>query len=114
MKTISYTEARRELKRAMLQVNEDHAPLLITNQNGAPAVLMSLEDYHSWEETEHLLRNPENAKRLKSAIAQLEAGKGRRRRLLSSGPTQPGKTTSGSRNSGRRSMSALTASSKKS
>ena len=80
--------------RAITQVNEDHAPLLITRQKGAPAVLMSLEDFHAWEETAYLLRSPENARRLESAIKQLEAGKGRRRNLLSPGPTKPGKTTS--------------------
>lgn len=114
MKTISYTEARRELKKAMTDVNEDHAPILITNQNGAPAVLMSLEDYHSWEETAYLMRSPENARRLKSAIAQLEAGKGRRRKLLSPGLTKPGKTTSGSRATSPRSTPGSTVSSKKS
>lgn len=114
MKTISYTAARRELRRAMMQVNEDHAPLLITNQNGASAVLMSLEDFHSWEETEYLTRDPENARRLKNAIAQLEAGKGRRRSLLSSGPTKPGKIIPGSRKTSRRSKNASTGSSKKS
>lgn len=38
--------------------------------------MISLQDYESLEETAYLLRNPKNAKRIASAIAQLEAGKG--------------------------------------
>jgi antitoxin YefM len=38
---------------------------------------MSLEDYESLEETAHLLRSPENARRLMASIDQLEKGKGR-------------------------------------
>jgi antitoxin YefM len=114
MKSITYTAARNQLAKAITQVNEDHAQLLITRQKGAPAVLMSLEDFHSWEETAYLLRSPENARRLESAIKQLEAGKGRRRNLLSPGPTKPGKTTSGSRSTTPRSIGGSTASSKRS
>ena len=103
MRSITYTAARNQLANVIALVNEDHAPLLITRQKGAPAVLMSLEDFHSWEETAYLLRSPENARRLKSAIAQLEAGKGHRLSLLSSGPTKHEPITSGSRSTSRRS-----------
>jgi hypothetical protein len=34
---------------------------------------MSLEDYHSLEETAYLLRSPNNAQRLLESIAELEA-----------------------------------------
>jgi antitoxin YefM len=55
---------------------------LITTRNGEQAVVMpSLEDYQSLEETAYLLRNPANAKRLLSAISQLNTGKGVERKL---------------------------------
>jgi antitoxin YefM len=48
--------------------------VLITRQQGKPAVLMSLEDFSAWEETGYLLRSPENARRLKGAIDKLNQG----------------------------------------
>jgi len=52
------------------------------------------------EETLRLMRSPVNAERLNRAIAQFEAGEGKRLPLLrahQSGPTRRGKTTSGGR-----------------
>ena len=82
MNAISYTAARNNLAKTMDKVSADHTPVLITRQNGEPAVLMSLEDFHAYEETAYLLSNPNNAKRLRRAIRQLEAGKGRVRKLI--------------------------------
>ncbi|KIF96468.1 antitoxin YefM [Enterobacter cloacae] len=58
----------------MLQTTEDHAPVLIVNQNGVSCVLMSLDEYNSLEETAYLMRSPANAKRLLSSIESLKAG----------------------------------------
>ncbi|GHO12195.1 hypothetical protein MY010_34620 [Escherichia coli] len=51
MRTISYSEARQNLSATMMKAVEDHAPILITRQNGEACVLMSLEEYNSLEET---------------------------------------------------------------
>jgi antitoxin YefM len=82
MNAISYTAARNNLAKTIDKVNADHAPVLITRQNGEPAVLMSLEDFHAYEETAYLMSNPNNSKRLRRAIRQLEADKGRVRKLI--------------------------------
>lgn len=82
MNAISYTAARNSLAKTMDKVNADHNPILITRQNGEPAVLMSLDDFHAYEETAYLLGNPNNAERLRRAIRQLEAGKGKARKLI--------------------------------
>ena len=100
MEARTYTEIRNHLARALDEVNDDRVAILITRQKGRPAVLMSLEEYRTWEETLHLLRSPANAARLDRAIAQLEAGRGRRLGLLParrSGPTKRARTTSGGR-----------------
>ena len=81
MRTISYSEARQNLSATMVQTVEDRAPILITRQNGAPCVLMSLEEYESLEETAYLLRSPANAKHLMNSIEELRAGKGIEREL---------------------------------
>ena len=109
MEPRSYTSIRNHLAQALDQVNDDREPILITRQKGRPAVLMSLEEYRSWEETLHLARSPVNAERLNRAIAQLEASRGRRKTLLPprpSGPTKRGRTTSGGRAMTRRSTRA--------
>lgn len=66
----------------MDQVNDDHEPVIVTRAKGRPAVIMSLEDYKSIEETAYLLRSPKNAKRLLSAVDSLKAGDGVERDLI--------------------------------
>ena len=63
-------------------VVDDHAPIVIARQRGRAVVMVSLEDWSAMEETDYLLSNPANAKRLLRAKEQLEAGKGVERELI--------------------------------
>jgi antitoxin YefM len=82
MQTTSYSEFRKNLSAMIERVNVDHEPLIITRDGHKPsAVLMSLEDYASFEETRYLLKSPKNAERLLEAIAELDAGRGVERAL---------------------------------
>lgn len=82
MRTTSYSELRKNLASMIDRVNADHEPVIITRDRGKPAaVLMSLEDFASYEETRHLLKSPRNAERLAESIAELDAGKGTTREL---------------------------------
>ena len=77
MRVTSYSDLRRNLAAALDRVAADREPLIITRDRGKPtAVLMSLDDFASYEETRHLLASPANAARLSEAIAELEAGGG--------------------------------------
>lgn len=80
--SISASEARKRLFPLLEQVNTDHEPVRITSKAG-DAVLMSADDYDSWQETVYLLRSPENARRLMEAVARDRAGD----------PTSPRHTT---------------------
>jgi antitoxin YefM len=71
--TISASEARRDLFPLLKKVNDDHTPVRISSRGG-DAVLMSAEDYESWQETVYLLRSPANARRLMEAVARDRAG----------------------------------------
>lgn len=82
MKTVSYTALRGNLARALDQVNEDREAMVITRRKGAPAVLLALTEYESLQETAYLLRTPANAAHLRRGLAQVEARKTRRRKLL--------------------------------
>lgn len=74
MNSISYSHFRADLASLLDKVNDDHLPLLVTRQNGKPAVVMSLEDFKSYEETAYLMRSPKNAARLNQSIENIEAG----------------------------------------
>jgi antitoxin YefM len=83
MRTTSYSNFRRNLAATLDSVIEDHAPVIITRDRGKPAaVLMSLEDFASYEETRHLLQSPANAKRLLDAIGELDQGGGEPHELI--------------------------------
>lgn len=81
MKAITYTAARESLASTMDQVCDDHDPIIITRNRDQAVVMISLEDYESLEETAYLLRSPANAQRLIESIADLERGKGIKKKL---------------------------------
>ncbi|MFN5608918.1 MAG: type II toxin-antitoxin system Phd/YefM family antitoxin [Holosporales bacterium] len=76
MNTVTYTAFRQNLATLMNKVSDDHMPLLITRQNAAPAVLLSLEDFKAFGETAYLMASPRNAQSLDAAINELRQGKG--------------------------------------
>ena len=88
MRSMSYTAVRNRLAEALDSVARDHAPILITRQKGAPAVLMSMEYFASWQETEYLLRSPANAAHLAMAKRDLDAGRGVRFNSAGRGSTR--------------------------
>ena len=75
MDAITYTSVRNNLAKTIDKVNEDHAPIIITRQNGSSAVLMSLDDFNAYEETAYLIRSPANAARLSKAVMGVAKGK---------------------------------------
>lgn len=82
MRTTSYSDLRKNLAATLDRVTEDHEPVVITRDRGKPAaVLISLEDFASYEETAYLLKSPRNAERLLASIKELEAGGGAERKL---------------------------------
>ena len=74
MEVLSYSEARKNLKSVMDKVVADHSEAIITRRNGEAVVMVSLSEWNSILETEHLLRSPENAQQLRESIAQAERG----------------------------------------
>jgi antitoxin YefM len=55
---------------------------MITRQNGKPAVLISLEDFQSYEATAYLMASPKNATRLNEAVSQIESATVNKHKLL--------------------------------
>lgn len=81
MDVLSYSEARANLKDVMERVVEDRTHVVITRQKAEAVVMVSLSEWNSMEETMHLLSSPANADRLRHSIAQMDAGKGKKREL---------------------------------
>ena len=82
MDTVSYSAFRTQLASVLDKVNDDHKPMMTTRKNGKPAVVMSLEDFQSYEETAYLMASPENAIRLNQAILEIEAGNATPREMI--------------------------------
>jgi antitoxin YefM len=82
MNAVSQIIAQQKLAAIMEQVCSDHVPTIITRDTQPSVVMISLEDYQSLEETAYLLRSPNNAQKLMSAIEQLENGQGVEKELL--------------------------------
>ncbi len=81
MKAITYTAARENLASTIDEVCQDRSPVIITRKRDQAVVLLSLEDYQELEETAYLLRSPKNARRLLNAVAVLNRGGGRQRKI---------------------------------
>lgn len=82
MNTISYSALREKLASILDRVSEDHSPVIVTRQGREPAVIMSLEDFKSYEETAHLMSSARNSARLNESIEELENGTAQRHDLI--------------------------------
>ena len=74
MRTITFSDARRQFKEVLDRVVDDADITIITRRDADDVVLMSLSEYNSWKETEYLLSSPANARHLRESIAQANAG----------------------------------------
>lgn len=82
MDVMTYTDFRSQLAGTLDRIADSHRPVLITRQNGKPAVVMSLEDFNAYEETAYLLSSRKNAERLSDAIKQIREHKTTQRALI--------------------------------
>lgn len=82
MRTINFTDARKNLKAVLDRVTDDADCTIITRRGGQDAVVMSLDQYNALMETVHLLRSPANAAHLARSIAQHREGRTVDRELL--------------------------------
>jgi antitoxin YefM len=72
----TYSDARAHLKAYCDEVAESGEPVIIRRSKGGDVALVSLDELTGLEEMAHLLRSPENARRLAEALAEVGAGGG--------------------------------------
>jgi antitoxin YefM len=75
MEAVTYSDLRQNLNIYMDKVIQNHDSLIITRKNNKNVVLISVDEYNSWIETNYLLSNEVNAEHLKKSIEQHKAGK---------------------------------------
>lgn len=66
--SVSYSYARQNLASLLDQAEDSQEPVFISRRNREEMVLIPAAEFRSVEETAHLLRSPENARRLLSAL----------------------------------------------
>jgi antitoxin YefM len=72
----TYSEARRNLAKLLDRVVKDSEPVIVARKKRGSVVLVSLAEWNSIQETLHLSSTRANARALRQAIDDLEAGKG--------------------------------------
>ncbi|QIV96668.1 antitoxin YefM [Allofrancisella inopinata] len=83
MRTLNYTSFRNELASSMDSVIEDHQPIVVTRGSEKKAVVvMSLDDFKSYQETAHLMSSINNYNRLDQSIKELESGNSIQKELI--------------------------------
>jgi antitoxin YefM len=74
MDAITINQAKQNIDGLIEQVIADAEPTIICNDNGQKAVLLSLDEYNSWQETMYLLSNPSNVEHLRRSIQEDVSG----------------------------------------
>lgn len=82
MEAMTSNQAKQQLDELINRVILDAEPTILCNEQGKQAVLMSLDEFNSWQETLYLLSNPANAEHLRKSIAQANSGKKSVRELI--------------------------------
>jgi antitoxin YefM len=82
MNAITANEAKKDINGLIEKVISDAEPTIICNDKGEKAVLLSLDEFNSWNETLYLLSNPANAEHLRNSIAEDRMGKTKERELI--------------------------------
>ena len=74
MTVLNYTEFRNNLKSSLDSVIHDHETVIINRGSKENAVLISLDEYNSIQETLFLMSNEANRKRLEQSIEEDKKG----------------------------------------
>lgn len=83
MKVINFSEFQNNPEHYLDMVNQNKEIIAVSRRKGKNIVLMDLGDYNALQETLHLTSTEANHKRLTEAIAEMNAGEGKRKRLIS-------------------------------
>ncbi len=75
MKIASISKFRKDIKRYVDEVDKDQEPLIVTGADNVSVVILPLETFNAYSETDYLLRSPVNASRLLGSVDKARTGK---------------------------------------
>lgn len=75
MKTLPFTEARKDLSKILDEVSAIHEHVTITRQGKPAAVVMSADEFESWQETLEILADPKALAAIRRAEKDIAAGR---------------------------------------
>ena len=84
MDVITISQAKQNIDGLIEQVIADAEPTIICDDKGQKVVILSLDEFSSWQETLYLLSNPANADHLRRSIKDDKSGKTIERELIES------------------------------
>ena len=74
MDAVTLSNAKDRLEQLIEQVIANAEPTIVVTDSGQRAVLVSLDEFNSWQETLYLLSNPANAEHLRHSIQEAKGG----------------------------------------
>jgi antitoxin YefM len=75
MQAVTFNEAAQNFAMLADEVIDNREPLIVTRENNKAFVMISLDDFNAWQETEYLMRSPANARDLLQAVEDVKARK---------------------------------------
>jgi prevent-host-death family protein len=75
VKTLPLTEARKDLSKIVDEVSNVHEHITITRQGKPAAVVMSADEFESWQETLEILADPKAMAAIRRAEKDIKAGR---------------------------------------
>jgi antitoxin YefM len=82
MEVLNYTEFRKKMKESLDSVSDDNNIVIVSRSKNKNVVLLSMDEYNSWNETMHLIKSDKNRKRLDEAITEMKKGKSAKKSLI--------------------------------
>ncbi len=75
MKTLPLTEARKELSKIVDEVSTIHEHVVITKKGRPEAVLMSAQEFESWQETLEIMADKKAMAAIRQGLRDIKAGR---------------------------------------
>ncbi len=74
MVVVNYSDFRKNLKENLDNACDNNEVVIVSRAHNKNIVVISLDEYNSWQETKYLLSSPKNRERLEAAIRDTEQG----------------------------------------
>lgn len=81
MQVLGFSEFRQNLAKTLDYVADNHAPVIIKRGKSC-AVVISLDDYNAFAETDYLLSSPANARHLQASMSEHKQHKTTQKALI--------------------------------